>query len=112
MTERDRHVGEHRWLWPVLATPGVVWLLLLFVVPFYAILAIAMGRLDPIFSSAEPVWNPIQWNPEVFGELAGDLFGGQTGRIFLRTISYVAIASVMCIMIGYPVAYYISRHSG
>ena len=29
-----------------LATPGVLWLLLLFVVPFYAVLAIAMGKLD------------------------------------------------------------------
>src|SRR5919106_504797 len=112
MTERDRHVGERRWLWPALATPGVLWLLLLFVVPFYAILAIAMGRLDPLFNSAEPVWNPIAWNPGVFGDVANDLFTGQTGRIFLRTIGYVAVASGLCMLIGYPVAYYVSRHSG
>ena len=112
MTERDRHVGERRWLWPALATPGVLWLLLLFVVPFYAILAIAMGRLDPLFNSAEPVWNPIAWNPGVFGDVANDLFTGQTGRIFLRTIGYVATASALCMLIGYPVAYYVSRHSG
>ncbi|MGH2693626.1 MAG: ABC transporter permease [Actinomycetota bacterium] len=112
MTERDRHVGERRWLWPALATPGVLWLLLLFVVPFYAILAIAMGRLDPLFNTAEPVWNPIQWNPEVFGDVATALFSGQTGRIFLRTIGYVATASGLCMLIGYPVAYYVSRHSG
>jgi ABC-type spermidine/putrescine transport system permease subunit I len=112
MTERDRHVGERRWLWTALATPGVLWLLLLFVVPFYAILAIAMGRLDPVFNFAEPVWNPIEWNPGVFGDVANDLFTGQTGRTFLRTIGYVAIASALCMLIGYPVAYYVSRHSG
>ena len=43
--------------------PGVLWLVLFFLVPFYAILAVAMGRLDPIFASAEPVWNPLDWDP-------------------------------------------------
>ena len=32
-----------------LAVPGVLWLLLLFIVPFYAVLAIAMGKLDRLF---------------------------------------------------------------
>jgi uncharacterized membrane protein AbrB (regulator of aidB expression) len=32
-----------RWLWPGFALPGVLWLLVLFVVPFYAVVAIAFG---------------------------------------------------------------------
>src|SRR5919109_889311 len=34
-----------RWLWPAFALPGLVWLILLFVVPFYAVLALALSML-------------------------------------------------------------------
>jgi putrescine transport system permease protein len=107
-----RYVGERRWFWPALAAPGVLWLAVLFLVPFYAILSVAMGRLHPIFITAEPVWNPIQWNPDVFGEVFSDIFGGQLGEIFARTIVFVAIASILCLLVGYPVAYYVSRRAG
>jgi ABC-type spermidine/putrescine transport system permease subunit I len=109
-----RTVGaeEQRWLWPSLAAVGVLWLVLLFLTPFYAILSVAMGRLDPIFHLAVPVWNPIAWNPDVFGEIFGEIFGGQLGTIFLRTLIFVAIASFLCVVIGYPVAYYVSRRAG
>jgi putrescine transport system permease protein len=99
-------------LWQVLAAPGVIWLLLFFLTPFYAIFAVAMGRLDPIFLSAEPVWNPLDWNGAVFGDVFGELFGGQLGVVFLRTVSFVAIAALLCLLIGYPVAYYVSRRAG
>jgi ABC-type spermidine/putrescine transport system permease subunit I len=105
-------VGERRWLWPALAGPGVLWLTLLFLTPFYALLAVAMGRLDPLFAAAEPVWNPLQWDAAVFGDLLGDLAGGDLGRVFARTIGYVGIAALLCLLIGYPVAYYIARHAG
>ena len=71
-----------------------------------------MGRLDPILHLAVPVWNPIQWNPDVLGRVLGEVFGGQIGEIFLRTIVFVAIASALCLLIGYPVAYYVSRRAG
>jgi ABC-type spermidine/putrescine transport system permease subunit I len=71
-----------------------------------------MGRLDPIFHFAVPVWNPIQWNPDIFGVVFGETFGGQLGEIFLRTIVFVLIASVLCLVVGYPVAYYVSRRAG
>ena len=47
-------------LWPALAAPGVVWLVALFVVPFYGVLAVAFGGVDPIFGNAVPVWNPLR----------------------------------------------------
>jgi ABC-type spermidine/putrescine transport system permease subunit I len=105
-------VGERRWLWPAFAVPGVVWLVLLFLTPFYAILAVAMGRLDPIFNQAEPVWNPLEWDPSAFSGVFEDVFSGQLGRIFIRTLVYVGVASFLCLLIGYPVAYYITRHAG
>src|SRR3712207_4715974 len=91
--------------------PGFGWLLLFFVTPFYAILVVAMGRLHPIFVSAPSVWNLLPWNPGVFSHVFTDVFGGQTGAIFVRTMLYVGAASAMCLLIGYPVAYYLTRHA-
>ncbi len=96
-------------MWPAFATPGLVWLVLLFVVPFYAVLAVAMGDLDPIFLKPRPEWNPVQWDPSAFGEVFSQLFTGQLGNIALRTVGYVAAASGLCILIGYPVAYFVAR---
>ena len=105
-------VGQKRWIWPAFAVPGVVWLLLLFLVPFYAIFAVAMGRLDPVIQRPIPEWNPLYWDPTVFGRVLDELFGGQLGVIALRTIVYVFVASALCLLVGYPVAYFVSRKAG
>ena len=81
-----------RWLWPGLALPGVLWLVLLFVVPFYAVLGVALGKVDPILFQPVPIWNPLQWNvgwlSEVFGRLAP---GGIWFDVEIRTIVYVLV---------------------
>ncbi|MGH2676407.1 MAG: ABC transporter permease, partial [Actinomycetota bacterium] len=41
-----------------------------------------------------------------------DLFGGPLTDTFLRTLAYVIVASALAVLIGYPVAYYISRRAG
>jgi spermidine/putrescine transport system permease protein len=105
-------VGQRRWIWPSFALPGVIWLILLFLVPFYAIFAIAMGRLDPILNRPIPEWNPLYWQPDIFGEALGDLFGGRIGVVAFRTVAYVFIASTLCLIIGYPVAYFVARRAG
>ena len=51
-----------RWLWAGFALPGVVWLIVLFVVPFYAVLARRLRHVDPILLPGVPIWNPLQWN--------------------------------------------------
>lgn len=105
-------VGERRWLWPSFALPGVVWLIVLFLTPLYAILAMAMGTTDPVFGDTLPVWNPLRWNTATFAEVLNELFTGQLGVVFLRTLTYVAVATALSLLIGYPVAYYIARHAG
>ena len=37
-----------RWLWQGVSLPGVLWLIVLFIVPFYAVTAVAFGSVDPI----------------------------------------------------------------
>jgi spermidine/putrescine transport system permease protein len=91
------------------ATPGLLWLVLLFLVPFYAVLSLAMGGLDPIFLEAVPEWNPLRWDPSVFGEVIAD---PELRAVMVRTFGYVGAAGAISLVIGYPVAYYISRHGG
>ena len=61
--------------WIALAAPGIIWLVLLFIVPFYAVLAIAMGKLNQLFESPVAVWNPFAWSSENFIDVWHDLFG-------------------------------------
>jgi spermidine/putrescine transport system permease protein len=100
--------------WIALAAPGIIWLILLFIVPFYAVLAIAMGKLDQLFESPVAVWNPFAWSSENLIDVWRDLFGSAAfaGPILLRTVVYVAIASVLSLAIGYPAAYFVARFAG
>ena len=102
-----------RWFWPSFGLPGVVWLVLLFLVPTYAVLAVAFGTTDPIFQTPEPIWNPLHWQ---FGSMETVLRGLRPGHtfwiVFVRTLGYVTISLAGCLLIGYPVAYYLARHAG
>jgi len=98
--------------WGLFAFPGVLWLLLLFVVPFYGVLAVAYGRVDPIFGSPVPVWNPLAWHTATFGDVVENTLSGPFRTVFIRTFEYVVVALALCFAIGYPVAYYIARHGG
>ena len=103
-----------RGFWQALAAPGVGWLVLLFVIPFYAIISTAAGRIDPIFSTAVPEWNPVYWQPEGFRFVLQNIVeaDGVFAPVFARTLGYVLSAVGTCLVVGYPVAYYMSRLSG
>ncbi|HET8787137.1 MAG TPA: ABC transporter permease, partial [Actinomycetes bacterium] len=92
----------------------MVWLVVLFLLPFYVVLSIAFGAVDPLFRTPVPVWNPAQWNPFQFELLYDRVFGpgGFLGPAFLRTFAYVAAASALCLLVAYPVAYYVTRYAG
>ena len=101
-----------RWIWPTSALPGVLWLVVLFLIPFYAVLGVAMGTVDPILLQAVPAWNPSQWNTGYLVQTLKELApGGIYWPVVVRTVEYVAISLAGCIAIGYPVAYYIARHA-
>lgn len=101
-----------RWLWQLCALPGVVWLVLLFVVPFYAVVGVAFGELDPIFQNPIPIWNPLDWNfSNALETLARFTPGKPYWEVFARTTVYIFFAVSISLLIAYPVAYYISRHA-
>jgi len=115
-SEKTRKGGKtgKNGFWIALAAPGMIWLVLLFIVPFYAVLAIALGQLDQLFESPVAVWNPLHWSSENVINVWHDLVGSASfaDPIVLRTIVYVAIGSLLCLVIGYPAAYFVARFAG
>ena len=103
--------GHRNGFWGILSLPGVAWLLALFVVPFYAICAVAFGRVDPILRTPDPVWSPMSWDFSAIHKVFDRIFGGDLGGVVVRTLSYVGVSLALCCLIGYPVAYYVARHA-
>ena len=103
-----------RFFWPLFSAPGIVWLLLLFLLPLYVVLCLAFGTLDPLFQSPVPTWNPLQWNGAQFQYVFQHLVGadGFFGPPIVRTVWYVLFASIGALAISYPVAYFVSRFGG
>jgi spermidine/putrescine transport system permease protein len=106
--------GGNRPFWAVLAAPGIIWLAVLFIVPFYAILAIAFGQINQLFGYPVAVWNPLRWSSANFSSAMRDVVGGTAfaGPIIIRTLIYVALASLLCLLIAYPAAYFVARFAG
>jgi ABC-type spermidine/putrescine transport system permease subunit I len=103
--------GHRNGFWGVLSLPGVAWLLALFIVPFYAICAVAFGRVDPILRTPDPVWNPMSWDFAAINKVFDDVFGGDLQNAMVRTLSFVGLSLALCCLIGYPIAYYVARHA-
>jgi spermidine/putrescine transport system permease protein len=103
---------ESRWIWRVLAAPGVVWLSLFFLVAMYAVLSVALGNQDTL-NQPIPFWNPLDWNVGYLLDTLRDFWHrGPFYTVFVRTVGFVFIAMALSLLIGYPVAYYAARHAG
>jgi spermidine/putrescine transport system permease protein len=97
--------------WRAFALPGVAWLCLFVVVPAYAVLAMAMGKVNLLLQPV-PAWDPTTWNPGYLAKaFSGALPGGEYWPAVRNTLAYVAVSLALCFAIGYPVAYYVARHA-
>ena len=56
----------------------------------------------------------MDWNPSVLQFTVSNLThtDGLYYAAFIHTIVFVGIATMLCLLIGYPVAYFLARHSG
>ena len=90
--------------------PGVFWLIVFVVIPAYAVLAIAMGRVNFLTSRCglEPGTGTWLRLPEAF---SGAVPGGEYWPAVRNTLVFVGISLLLCFPIGYPVAYYVARHA-
>ena len=87
---------------------------MLFIVPFYVIFAIAGGYVNQVFGYPVAVWNPLQWSSANFSAAMRDVAGSAAfvGPIIVRTLIYVAVASLLALLIAYPAAYFVARFAG
>lgn len=89
-------------LWRVLLLPGGLWLLVLFIAPFGMVVAISLATTDFI---GRPVFG---FNPENYTQVFDPLYIPVMGR----SLEFAVATTVLCLLIGYPVAYMIARYAG
>ena len=99
---------DHRWRRYATAIP-YAWLLIFFLVPFAIILKISIA--DPII--AQPPYTPLfddsgsfQGTMDNFGFLFSDKLYAIT---YLRSVLMAAGATILCLLLGFPMAYGIAR---
>jgi spermidine/putrescine transport system permease protein len=81
-----------------LLAPSLIWLIIFFVGPLLVVLAYSFGKRGPYgeIDLTFGLWNYIQsFNPLYLG-------------IYLRSIWIGALTTLFCLVVGYPVAYYIA----
>lgn len=110
----NRMDGRRQWLrWAVLGP--YAWLLLFFLAPFFIILKISLA--DPIVAlppfTAMFDWTAAGWN-KVQASFDNYLFLFEDPyyvTIYLNSVKMAAISAVLCLLLGYPMAYFITRQS-
>jgi len=110
----DEGVWYPTWFWPTFVVPAAIVLLVLFLFPFYSILGVTFGKLDTTFGTPVPVWNPMQWDRGAISYTLSNIVksNGIYHASVLRTLFFVTSATAICLLIGYPFAYFVARHSG
>jgi ABC-type spermidine/putrescine transport system permease subunit I len=106
------HRRTTRRLWPALALPGTLWLVALFLVPVYAVMAVAFSGNINLFGEPIPAWSPLDWQFTTFTQVLTESVSGSYRAVWLRTATYTGIALLICALVGYPVAYYTARLAG
>jgi spermidine/putrescine transport system permease protein len=85
-----------------LLSPGVIWLLLFFLVPVVMLLRASLSTKPSRFANPQFSW---AWDnySSAFSTY---------GSVFLRSFLYAGTATVAAILIGYPLAYWIATRGG
>lgn len=86
-----------------LVVPGVGWLLAFFVLPLILIFVVSFGQRDEL--DRVVLSSP---NLDNYGRAFDPVFL----PTFFRSIRYALITTVLSLVIGYPIAYWISRYGG
>lgn len=95
-----------------------VWLFVFFLLPFLILLYISFVDQGESINPFKPIWDPVTgilslkyenyWTIFRDGE-AGELFKTIYIEAYLRSIWYALCTAVLCLLIGYPFAYFIAR---
>jgi spermidine/putrescine transport system permease protein len=82
--------------------PGGLWLLVFFVVPVGLLVAISFGTTDDLGNAL------YGWYPENYSRAFDPLFV----PVLLRSVGFALATVALCLVLGYPIAYYIARFGG
>ena len=83
-----------------LLSPGMIWLILFFLVPMWTLLKIAVSTKPNAFlPEYELTWRWANFSDAVT----------RFQPELVRSFGYAAAATVLCILIGYPLAYFPAR---
>jgi ABC-type spermidine/putrescine transport system permease subunit I len=93
-----------------LGLPGFVWVLLFVAVAIYGLFATSVGTINPLLFQPEPAWSPAHWSFTTLFHVGSGLLPphGQYWPVVSRTLVYVGLAVMGCVLIGYPVAYFVA----
>jgi len=103
---------RHGWLRRAVLVP-YAWLALYFLMPFLIILKISLA--EPVVAQP-PFTALIDWGARGLDRLQASLENyaflfqdGYYGIIYLASLKMAAIGTLLCLLLGYPIAYYIAR---
>lgn len=85
----------------VLAAIPTFWLAVFFLAPLGFTVVFSFGRST--FGDVS-----LDWNLDNYRQALSGFYG----VAFMRTVIFAATATVLCLLVAYPVAYFIARHSG
>jgi ABC-type spermidine/putrescine transport system permease subunit I len=110
----DRGAWSPSWFWPSFAAPATIYLLVFFALPFYVVIAVAFGTTDRILRQPVPYWSPFRWDPSILRFTASNIShtDGLYHAAFIHTFAFVGLATLLCLALGYPFAYFIARRAG
>jgi spermidine/putrescine transport system permease protein len=89
-------------LFRIFLLPGALWLLALFIIPFGIVIAVSLGTTNIV---GYPVYG---WHPGNYGMVFQPLFV----PVLLRSVAFAVATTILCLIIGYPVAYTVARFGG
>ncbi len=95
-----------------------VWLFVFFLLPFLILLYISFVDQGESINPFKPIWDPVtgilSLKYENYWTIFRDAEGGELFKTiyieaYLRSIWYALCTAVLCLLIGYPFAYFIAR---
>src|SRR5690606_2844961 len=104
-----RRLPSRRWM--VIAIP-FLWLLFFFAIPFLIVLKISFSRLAIAMPPYTPIVEYVDKALSVrlnLGNYVALFTDAQYGLAYLSSIKIAAVSTALCLLIGYPMAYFIAR---
>jgi spermidine/putrescine transport system permease protein len=86
----------------LMLVPGGAWLVLLFLVPLGIVLAVSFSESTDTYLAL------YGWHPDNYSNVFDPLFV----PVLLRSVGFALATVALCLLIGYPIAYYIARFGG